>query len=60
MILHNRFGSVPDLSPDMTAIPLTAVLSAVYFGSRKLMKKGLSPVALIGISAVMGILVYGR
>ncbi len=60
MILHNCFGSVPNLSPDMTAIPLTAVLSAVYFGSRKLMKKGLSPVALIGISAIMGILVCGQ
>ena len=45
---------------DMTTILLTAVLSAVYFGSRKLMKKGLSPIALIGISAIMGILVYGR
>ena len=59
MILHHCFGSVSDLSPDMTAILLTAVLSAVYFGSRKLMKKGLSPIALIGISAIMGILVYG-
>jgi chromate transporter len=59
MILHTCFGSVSTLSPDMTTILLTAVLSAVYFGSRKLMKKGLSPIALIGISAIMGILVYG-
>ena len=59
MTLHTCFGSVSTLSPDMTTILLTAVLSAVYFGSRKLMKKGLSPIALIGISAIMGILVYG-
>jgi chromate transporter len=59
MILHTCFGSVSTLSPDMTTILLTAVLSAVYFGSRKLMKKGLSPIALIGISAIIGILVYG-
>jgi chromate transporter len=59
MILHTCFGSVSTLSPDMTTILLTAVLSAVYFGPRKLMKKGLSPIALIGISAIMGILVYG-
>ena len=59
MILHTCFGSGSTLSPDMTTILLTAVLSAVYFGSRKLMKKGLSPIALIGISAIMGILVYG-
>ena len=59
MILHTCFRSVSTLSPDMTTILLTAVLSAVYFGSRKLMKKGLSPIALIGISDIMGILVYG-
>ena len=59
MTLHTCFGSVSTLSPDMTTILLTAVLSVVYFGSRKLMKKGLSPIALIGISAIMGILVYG-
>ena len=54
------FGSVSNPSTDTTAILLTAVLSAAYFGSGKLMKKGLSPIALIGISAIMGILVYGR
>ncbi len=59
MILHTCFGSVSNLSLDMTTILLTAVLSAVYFGSRKLIKKGLSPIALIGVSAIMGILVYG-
>ena len=38
---------------------MTAALAAVYFGSRKILKKGISPIALIGISAVAGILVYG-
>ena len=60
MILRTCFGSVSNPSTDTTAILLTAVLSAAYFGSGKLMKKGLSPIALIGLSAVMGILVYGR
>ena len=60
MILRTCFGSVSNPSTDTTAILLTAVLSAAYFGSGKLMKKGLSPIALIGISAIMGILVYGR
>ena len=59
MILHNCFGSISNLSPDMTAILLTAVLSAVYFGARKLMKNGLSPIALISISALAGILACG-
>ena len=59
MILHNCLGNIPDCSPDFTAIAMTAVLSAVYFGSRKFMKNGVSPIGLIGISAVAGILIYG-
>ena len=59
MILHNCFGSGPNLSPDTTMILLTAVLAAVWFWLRKLLKKGLSPIGLIGVSAILGILVYG-
>ena len=59
MILHNSLGSVADLSLDLTAVIMTAALAAVYFGSRKILKSGISPIALIGISAVAGILVYG-
>jgi len=59
MILHHCLGSVSNLSPDMTAILLTAALSAAHFGSKKLMKKGLSPIGLIGVAALAGILVYG-
>lgn len=59
MILHSCFGSVTALSPDLSAVVMTAALSAIYFGSRKIMKNGISPISLIGISAVAGILVYG-
>ena len=59
MVLHSCFGSVAALSPDTTAVVMTAALAAVYFGSRKILKKGLSPIALIGISAVAGVLIYG-
>ena len=59
MILHNCLGSVTALSPDLTAVIMTAALAAVYFGSRKVLKNAISPIALIGISAVAGILVYG-
>ena len=41
------------------AILLTGVLAAIYFGSGKVLKKGISPIGLIGISAAAGILVYG-
>lgn len=58
MILNHCLGKVPNLSPDATAIILTASLSAIYFGSRKFIKKEISPIALIGISALAGILIY--
>ena len=59
MILRNCVGSFDGFSVDWTAVFMTAGLAAVYFGSRKLMKKKLSPVGLIGIAALAGILVYG-
>ncbi|MBR4500813.1 MAG: chromate transporter [Clostridia bacterium] len=59
MILRHCFVSVRDLSADTTAILMTAGLSAVYFGSGKVLKKKLSPIGLIGISAAAGVIVYG-
>ncbi len=59
MILHNCAGSLRALSVDATAMWMTFFLGAVYFGSRKVLKKGLSPIGLIGLSALAGILVYG-
>lgn len=59
MILQHCSGSVSDASFDMTAIIMTAVLALIYFGSTKVTKKGLSPIGLIGVSAVAGVIVYG-
>ena len=38
---------------------LTLLLSAVYFGSRKIKKGGMSPILLICLSALAGIAAYG-
>ena len=59
MILNNCicFDKPGDFS--IKATVLTALLSVIYFGSRKIMKKGISPVLLILISAVCGIIAYG-
>jgi chromate transporter len=38
---------------------LTVVLGAIYFGSKKVMKGGISPILLICISAVAGLAAYG-
>ena len=59
MMLQPCFGSLKNISVDMTAIIMTVALGAVYFGSRKCFKRGISPIGFIGISAVSGILVYG-
>ncbi len=59
MILQHCIGSFTDVSADLTAIIMTAVLAAIYFGSQKVARKGLSPIGLIGISAAAGIIVYG-
>ena len=57
MILHNCVDSSIQFSLNTTAIIMTVVLSAVYFGSGKILKKGISPIGLIGISAVAGIII---
>ena len=58
MILGNCYimtkGSV-----DYAAILITCVLALLYFGSRKVIKKGLSPIGLICLAAVTGMIVYG-
>ena len=40
---------------------VAAVLAVIYFGSRKVLKnkKGISPLLLIGISAVLGVIAFG-
>ena len=59
MVLHGCMGRLTAPTPDLTAIVMTIVLAGIYFGSRKTPVKRISPIALIGISAAMGILVYG-
>ena len=56
MALQNIF---PASAPDVWAAVLTAVLAAVYFGGEKVIKKKISPITLICLAAVLGILVWG-
>ena len=59
MIFENCFGAAGALSFDPVAASLTAGLALVYFSSRIPFKKGISPILLICISAVAGVLIYG-
>ena len=38
---------------------LTVILAALYFGSGKIKKDGISPILLICLSALAGIVTYG-
>ena len=44
---------------NVTATVMTALLAGIYFGSRKLWKGGLSPIGLIVLSALFGVIFYG-
>lgn len=50
---------LPGKTPDLTAIVLTVLLAGIYFGCREGFHRKLSPIALIGISALLGIAAYG-
>ena len=58
MILRNGIV-IHDSTILIRPMVLTLVLGAIYFGSRKMKKGGISPILLICISAVAGIAAYG-
>ena len=59
MILQHCVDNADALSVDTIAVIMTIVLGVVYFSSRKVLKNGISPIGLIGISALAGLIVYG-
>ena len=59
MIVEHCFPPVQGYAVDVKAALLTLFLGAVMFGSKKFSKKKLSPIGLIIVSAVLGVLVYG-
>ncbi|MBR6393142.1 MAG: chromate transporter [Eubacterium sp.] len=44
---------------DLKAFVLTAVFALIYFGSRKVVKNGISPIVLILLSGAVGVVLYG-
>ncbi len=57
MIMQNTVIKGMSFAPDIKAVVICAVLAVVYFGSRKITRSGLSPIALICIAAVIGMVV---
>ena len=58
MVLKNCFGTLADITVDVKAILITALLIASSIGYKRLKKKKLSPISLILLSAVLGIIVF--
>ena len=59
MIMKNCITPLNSDDADQWPIFMTVILAAVYFGPRKVMKKKMSPIMLIVVSAVLGVGVYG-
>lgn len=59
MVLGNCFGAISAIRVNVQAMIITAFLVASMIGYKKIAKKKLSPIMLIILSAVAGIIVYG-
>jgi len=59
MVLGNCFGTMNAVTVNMQAVVITALLGASMFGYKHFTKKKLSPILLIVISAMAGIVLYG-
>ena len=59
MVLGNCFGTISAVKVNVQAIIITAILFAFMFGCKRYKKKKVSPIMLIVISALTGIIVYG-
>jgi len=59
MVLGNCFGTISAIKVNVQAVVITALLIALMFGYKRLAKKKLSPILLIVISAIAGMIIYG-
>ena len=58
MVLRNCFGTLSHVSVDPRAIAVTVLLFTAMHGFKRFKKKKLSPIALIVLSAIAGILIF--
>ena len=59
MVLSNCFGAISTIKVNMKAIIITTILVASMVVYKQIQKKKLSPIMLIILSAMAGIVVYG-
>ena len=58
MVLRNCFGSIFAIRVNMQAMILTVLLLVSMFGYKYFVKKKLSPIGLIVLSAIFGVIVF--
>ena len=58
MVAQNCVKTGASSHIDTTSLLLTVIIATVYFGAGKVLKRRISPITLIGISAVLGVVVY--
>lgn len=58
MVFQNCFGCLSGFAPDWKAMLLTALLALVCFGYQRVRKKPISPITLILVAAVFGMIGY--
>ena len=58
MVLGNCFGTISGIKVNMQAISITALLVASILGYKYFAKKKLSPIGLIILSAIFGIIIF--
>ena len=58
MVVQNCVKAGASSHIDTTSLLLTVIIATVYFGAGKVLKRRISPITLIGISAVLGVVVY--
>ena len=58
MVLQNCFGTPASPAPDLRALVTTAALLLARYGFPKIRNRKLSPIGLIGLSALLGIALY--
>lgn len=59
MLLNNCFGLKSGWAFDWKSLALTLLLGGIMFGSKPVFKKKVSPILLIVISGILGILFFG-
>ena len=59
MTVCNCISAMPGAVVKIRAVIITSILAAVLFGTKPLLKKRVSPIALIILSACLGVVLYG-